>query len=161
VGVLPSSPHYKRDIHDMGDMGDASDKLMKLRPVSFRYKADPTGTQQHGLIAEEVAKVYPELVVNGADGKTQTVAYHLLPAMLLNEMQKQAHQLAQKDQIATCNGSLPPKPRGSTRCTKDVEFDAQMTARMDALEQQARAQAPSVWPPRCGETPLSPVFLSL
>jgi hypothetical protein len=72
-------------------MGDASDKLMKLRPVIFHYKADPTGTQQYGMIAEEVARVYPELVVNGADGKPETVAYHLLPAILLNELQKQAH----------------------------------------------------------------------
>jgi hypothetical protein len=45
LGILKSSARYKRDIHDMGD---ASDKLMKLRPVSFRYIADPTGTQQYG-----------------------------------------------------------------------------------------------------------------
>jgi hypothetical protein len=70
---------------------------MRLRPVAFRYKADTSGIQQHGLIAEEVAKVYPELVVNGADGKPETVAYHVPPAMLLNEVQKRARELAQKD----------------------------------------------------------------
>jgi hypothetical protein len=49
------------------------------------------------LIAEEVARVYPELVISDADGRPERVAYHLLPAMLLNEVQKQARQLAQKD----------------------------------------------------------------
>jgi hypothetical protein len=78
-------------------MAYASDKLMKLRPAAFRYKADPSNTQQYGLIAAEVARVYPELVISDADGKPETVAYHLLPAMLLNEVQKLARQLAQKD----------------------------------------------------------------
>src|SRR5208282_1652664 len=87
LGCVKSSARYKRDIRDMGD---ASDKLMKLRPVTFTYKADSTGTKQYGLIAEEVEKVYPELVIDGADGKPETVAYQVLPAMLLNEVQKQA-----------------------------------------------------------------------
>ncbi|MGD0291249.1 MAG: tail fiber domain-containing protein [Candidatus Binataceae bacterium] len=55
LGCVKSSARYKRDIRDMGD---ASDKLMKLRPVTFSYKADSTGIQQYGLIAEEVEKVY-------------------------------------------------------------------------------------------------------
>jgi hypothetical protein len=87
LGIQASSARFKRDIHDMGN---ASGKLMKLRPVTFRYKEDPAGALQYGLIAEEVARVYPELVTYGADGKVEAVAYHLLPAMLLNEMQKQA-----------------------------------------------------------------------
>jgi hypothetical protein len=69
--VVASSAKYKRDVRDMGD---ASARLMRLRPVAFRYKADPTGTQQYGLIAEEVAKVYPELVV-----KTPTASPRQLP----------------------------------------------------------------------------------
>src|SRR5208283_788373 len=87
LGCVTSSARYKRDIRDMGD---ASDKLMKLRPVTFTYKADSTGTKQYGLIAEDVEKVYPELVIDDADGKPETVAYQVLPAMLLNEVQKQA-----------------------------------------------------------------------
>jgi transposase len=79
-------------------MADSSDKLMQLRPVSFLYKADESGARQYGLIAEEVEKVYPELVVHDADGKAETVAYHLLPPMLLNEVQKLARQLDQKDE---------------------------------------------------------------
>lgn len=59
--------------------------------MSFRYRPDkdPTGEPQVGLIAEEVAEVMPELVVYGEDGKPETVRYHLLDAMLLNELQKQ------------------------------------------------------------------------
>jgi Chaperone of endosialidase len=93
LGIEVSSARFKRDIRDMGAK---SDRLMKLRPVTFRYKDDSAGTLQYGLIAEEVARVYPELVIYGADGKAQSVAYHLLPAMLLNEMQKQIRENQRK-----------------------------------------------------------------
>jgi hypothetical protein len=78
LGIQASSARFKRDIHDMGE---ASERLMKLRPVTFRYKEDPAGTVQYGLVAEEVAQVYPELVSYGEDGKPLSVSYHLLPAM--------------------------------------------------------------------------------
>jgi hypothetical protein len=55
-----------------------------------RYKQDPAGTLQYGLVAEEVAKVYPELVTYGMDGKVETVRYLTFISMLLNELQKQA-----------------------------------------------------------------------
>jgi hypothetical protein len=63
-------------------------------PVSFEYKGDKTGTTQYGLVAEEVEKVYPELVVHGADGKVLTVRYTMLTSMLLNELQKEKRQIA-------------------------------------------------------------------
>jgi len=65
---------------------------MTLRPVTFHYKSDqnPSGrTLQYGLIAEEVAEVYPGLVARSADGQIETVLYQFLPPMLLNEYQKQ------------------------------------------------------------------------
>jgi hypothetical protein len=65
---------------------------MKLRPVTFRYKDDGSGTPQYGLVAEEVEPVYPELVTRGADGKVETVRYSMLTSMLLNELQKQARE---------------------------------------------------------------------
>ena len=74
-------------------MGDTS-RLLELRPVRFRYKQEqklPDGSEpppEYGLIAEEVAEVFPDLVVYGDDGKPFTVKYHLLSSMLLNEMQK-------------------------------------------------------------------------
>ena len=101
LGMVMSSARFKRDIQDMGSR---SGGLLKLRPVTFRYKSDPSGALQYGLVAEEVAKVYPELVSYGPDGKPMTVHYLMLSAMLLNELQKQAgenHRLAAENQRLT------------------------------------------------------------
>jgi hypothetical protein len=89
LGIVMSSARFKRDIRDMGA---ASEGLMKLRPVSFRYKNDLQGIKQYGLVAEEVAQLYPELVTHGADGKVETVRYSVLTSMLLNELQKQGRK---------------------------------------------------------------------
>ena len=65
---------------------------MRLRPVTFRYKKsieDGDKPTQYGLIAEEVAEVFPDLVVYNKDGEPETVKYHLLATLLLNELQKQ------------------------------------------------------------------------
>src|SRR5215469_7024395 len=86
------SARYKRDIRDMGSSSEA---LMKLRPVTFRYKDDPSQQRQYGLMAEEVARVYPDLVSRDAYGKIVSVHYHELVPMLLNEVQKQAEQIQQ------------------------------------------------------------------
>ncbi len=78
-------------------MGEASEGLLTLRPVTFKYKQEPVeGSQplQFGLIAEEVAEVLPDLVVYDEEGRPETVRYHLLSSMLLNELQKQNEQLA-------------------------------------------------------------------
>ena len=66
---------------------------MKLRPVTFRYKDDPAGTLQYGLVAEEVEKLYPELVIRDTAGQIQSIRYLMLTSMLLNELQKQAVEL--------------------------------------------------------------------
>ncbi len=89
LGTLTSSQKYKEDIRDMGDTTSA---LMQLRPVTFRYKAEYDKGErslQYGLIAEEVAKVYPDLVAYNPDGTPYTVRYQYLSSMLLNELQKQ------------------------------------------------------------------------
>jgi hypothetical protein len=91
LGTISSSRRYKQDIEPMGD---ASERLFKLRPVKFHYKQpDANGNKplQYGLIAEEVAEVFPELVVYNKDGRPETVAYQLLAGLLLNELQKE-HQ---------------------------------------------------------------------
>ena len=85
LGIASSSRRYKEDIQDMGD---ATANLMRLRPVTFRYKQpfeDGSKPIQFGLIAEEVEQVYPELVAHSADGKIETVKYQVLDSMLLNE----------------------------------------------------------------------------
>ncbi|HKD70247.1 MAG TPA: tail fiber domain-containing protein [Candidatus Binataceae bacterium] len=90
LGIVVSSARYKRDIHDMGNFSEA---LMKLRPVAFRYKDDPSQQRQYGLVAEEVARAYPDLVSRDAAGEVVSVHYHELVPMLLNEVQKQAQQI--------------------------------------------------------------------
>ncbi|HYA43414.1 MAG TPA: tail fiber domain-containing protein, partial [Syntrophobacteraceae bacterium] len=108
LGTLTSSRRYKEEI---ADMGDASSALMKLRPVIFRYKpeyADGQRTLQYGLIAEEVAEVYPDLVhYDPKTGQPYTVAYHLMNAMLLNEVQKQQRRiLEQENRIIALEGQV-------------------------------------------------------
>lgn len=90
LGTTSSSRRYKFDIADMGAM---TDDLMRLRPVRFRYLAHGENAPvNYGLIAEEVADVYPELVARNKDGEVETVMYQFLAPMLLNEVQKQ-HRL--------------------------------------------------------------------
>ncbi len=86
IGSVSSSARYKDEIRDMAE---ASSALMKLRPVTFRFKGQTDSARQFGLVAEEVEDVLPELVVRNADGEVEAVQYHEMPAMLLNELQKQ------------------------------------------------------------------------
>jgi endosialidase-like protein len=92
LGIPTSSARYKRDI---APMGSQSEKVLQLRPVTFAYKSDAQGTTHYGLIAEEVAAVYPELVTHTASGEVQTVKYQELIPMLLNELQRQRQELAE------------------------------------------------------------------
>ena len=70
-------------------MDQASEAILALKPVTFHYKSDNTGTPQFGLIAEEVAEVNPDLVVRDKDGEIYTVRYDAVNAMLLNEFLKE------------------------------------------------------------------------
>ena len=72
-------------------MNNASEALFALQPVTFRYKPefDPEGARQFGLVAEEVAKVDPDLVVRDEQGKPFSVRYEEVNAMLLNEFLKE------------------------------------------------------------------------
>lgn len=107
LGTVSSSRRYKTDIRDLGDRTEA---LFQLRPVSFRYKAQSEGPEHFGLIAEEVEEVMPELVVRGKDGQIETVAYHELAPMLLNELQKQRRELlALKGELAALRAALAQK----------------------------------------------------
>jgi hypothetical protein len=91
VGVLASSERYKTDI---ATLPAPTDRLGQLRPVSFHLKSEPKGTLQYGLIAEEVAKIYPELVLHDQSGQIQGVRYDELAPLLLSEVQQQRRQLA-------------------------------------------------------------------
>lgn len=98
LGTVSSSRRYKEDIVDMNEV---SSRLLDLRPVTFRYKQpfnDGTKPLQYGLIAEEVAERFPDLVVFGQDGQAETIQYHKLTTLLLNELQKE-HRLNQAQEV--------------------------------------------------------------
>jgi uncharacterized coiled-coil protein SlyX len=139
LGIVMSSARYKRDIHDMRA---ASSGLMKLRPVTFRYKNDLQRIRQYGLIAEEVARIYPELVTHGPDGQVETVNYLTLSAMLLNELQKQTREnQRQAEQIRELSAQVGEQ-KVTTR-GQAAQLRALRTAfeeRLATLEQTMRAQ---------------------
>src|SRR5947199_524746 len=84
--IVASSERFKKDI---STMEKASEAVLSLRPVTFHYKTDTKGTPQFGLIAEEVAKINPALVLPDKEGKPYTVRYEAVNAMLLNEFLKE------------------------------------------------------------------------
>ena len=120
LGFQASSARYKRDIQVMGAR---SRGLLKLRPVTFRYKQDPQRERQYGLIVEEVVKVYPELVTRGAKGEIEAVRYQELIPMLLNELQHQQQELGE---LRAQNASL--------RATLEQQ-NAAVAARLGRLEE--------------------------
>jgi hypothetical protein len=85
---MNSAQRFKDNIKPMDK---ASEVLFALKPVTFRYKKefDPKGILQFGLVAEDVEKVNPDLVVRDADGKVRSVRYEQINAMLLNEFLKE------------------------------------------------------------------------
>ena len=86
LGTIASSERFKKDI---ATMDKASEAILSLRPVTFHYKTDAKGIPQFGLIAEEVAKMNPALVLPDKEGKPYSVRYDAVNAMLLNEFLKE------------------------------------------------------------------------
>jgi hypothetical protein len=82
-------------------MDKTSEAIRALKPVTFSYKSDKTGTPQFGLIAEEVAQVNPDLVVRDENGEIYTVRYDAVNAMLLNEFLKEHRKVAELEATAT------------------------------------------------------------
>jgi hypothetical protein len=91
-----SSQRYK---HDIKPMDNASEAILALKPVTFRYNKeyDATQTLAYGLIAEDVAQVYPDLVGRNREGQPESVRYEQINAMLLNEFLK-AHRKMEEQQ---------------------------------------------------------------
>jgi uncharacterized coiled-coil protein SlyX len=101
LGTLTSSARFKQDIHSMDK---ASEAILALQPVTFRYnqELDPKGIPQFGLVAEQVAKVNPDLIVRDAEGKPYSVRYEAVNAMLLNEFLNEHKEV--ENQQATIAG---------------------------------------------------------
>jgi uncharacterized coiled-coil protein SlyX len=124
LGTQSSSGRFKKDIKPMDE---ASEAILSLKPVTFHYKSDNRNRPEFGLIAEEVAKVNPNLVVY-QDGEIYTVRYEAVNAMLLNEFLK-AHQKmeAQEATIAELKSTLAKQQKGMEALTAQVQkVSAQM-----------------------------------
>jgi trimeric autotransporter adhesin len=133
LGTIVSSQRFKDEIKPMDK---ASETLYALKPVSFHYKKeiDPQGTQQFGLVAEEVEKVNPDLVVRDKDGKPYSVRYDQVNAMLLNEFLKEhrkveeleatvaAQQKSFESKIAEQNRQIEALTSGLRKVTAQIEI---------------------------------------
>jgi len=141
LGTVNSSVRYKEDVRDMGE---ASSAIFRLRPVTYHYKqayADSSKPIDYGLIAEEVAEVYPDLVVKGADGQIQTVQYQKLTPMLLNEVQKEHRLVEQMEKTMQQQQETMAQQQAiqllKTQQTETVQL---LEKRLAALEGQASAR---------------------
>jgi hypothetical protein len=110
LGTLSSSRRFKKEIEPMDK---ASEAILALKPVTFHYKHDNTGTPQFGLIAEEVARVKPDLVVRDKNGEIYTVRYDAVNAMLLNEFLKEHKKVEQQQaNIAALTSTVAQQQKG-------------------------------------------------
>jgi Chaperone of endosialidase len=94
LGTISSSRRFKDEIRPMDNSSEA---ILGLKPVTFHYKADKQNTPQFGLIAEEVSKVNPDLVVRDENGEIYTVRYEAVNAMLLNEFLKEHRKVESQE----------------------------------------------------------------
>jgi hypothetical protein len=126
LGTLTSSCRFKDDIKPMERLSEA---LFALKPVTFHYKReiDPAGTSQLGLVAEDVEKVNPDLVVRDKHGKAYSVRYDQVNAMLLNEFLKE-HRKVEKQQTTVAE-------------LKSILAQQQKDFELTAIQQQKEIQA--------------------
>lgn len=88
LGTVSSSIRYKENVKDMDDY---SSRVMRLSPATFNFKGSDEISS--GLIAEEVADIFPELVAHNAEGQPESVRYHDLSVLLLNELIKMKNRV--------------------------------------------------------------------
>jgi hypothetical protein len=136
LGTVSSSRRYKTDIKPIEK---GSESILALKPVSFRYKVHKDMRPQFGLIAEEVAKVNPDLVIYDADGKPYTVRYDAVNAMLLNEFLKE-HRIVQ-EQRATIAQLRQDFQSMLAKQQKQIEA---LTAGLQKVSAQTEASKPAL-----------------
>ena len=142
LGVQASSGRFKEQVRNMGDITSA---LMSLRPVTFFYKSEYANgdrTLQYGLIAEEVAKVYPDLVAYDQDGQPYSVRYQYLSTMLLNEVQKEYRRTDQQAEvIAAQQAQIASQQREIEGLGQQLQLkNALLEERLSRLEKRVAVQ---------------------
>ena len=135
LGTTPSSQRFK---HDIEPMNKTSEAILALNPVTFHYKSDNTGTPQFGLIAEEVAKVNPDLIVRDENGEIYTVRYDAVNAMLLNEFLKE-HRRVQELEATVAQQR---KDSEATAVRQQKQIDA-LTAGLQKVSAQLELSKPA------------------
>jgi hypothetical protein len=112
-------------------MDKASEAILALKPVTFRYKEelDSDKIPQFGLVAEEVEKVDPDLVVRDEEGKLITVRYEAVNAMLLNEFLKEHRRVEEQ---------------GVTIAQQKKDFASQLARQQKAFEAKFAQQQQQV-----------------
>jgi hypothetical protein len=138
LGVYLSARRFKTDI---ADMAAASEALLALRPVTFHYKPelDKAAIPQFGLVAEEVAKVNPDLVTHDAKGDLYTVRYEAINVMLLNEFLKQHCKVDEQEvTIAELKSALAQQQKESQ------SLAAQQQKEIKALAASLKEQASDI-----------------
>jgi trimeric autotransporter adhesin len=136
LGVAASSARFKDDIKPINK---ASEAIHALKPVTFRYKkeVDPEGVPQFGLVAEEVEKVNPDLVVRDAEGEVYTVRYEAVNAMLLNEFLKEHRE------VAELKSTVAEQRKGIEAMAAQLKEQAAQIQKMSAQFEASKA-APQV-----------------
>jgi len=136
LGVAASSERFKDEIKPMHKTSEA---ILALQPVTFRYKKniDPDRVPQFGLVAEEVAKVNPDLVARDAKGEVYTVRYEAVNAMLLNEFLKEHRKVQEQDvMIAQVRSTAAKQEATIAQQQKQIEA---LTAGLQKVSAQIEA----------------------
>jgi uncharacterized coiled-coil protein SlyX len=135
LGTAPSSYRFKNEIKPMNTSSEA---ILALKPVTFHYKSDQTGTPQFGLIAEDVAKVNPDLVLRDKNGEIYAVRYDAVNAMLLNEFLKEHRKNEEQEKtIEQLKNDLR-----ATVARQQTQIEA-LTAGLEKVTAQLAAASPS------------------
>jgi uncharacterized coiled-coil protein SlyX len=132
LGTILSSERFKQAIKPMDK---ASETILSLQPVTFRYKheLDAEGIPQFGLIAEQVEKVNPDLVVRDEDGKVMTVRYEAVNAMLLNEFLKE-HRRVEEQQTKLAKQQSTIAELKATMAKQQDTFGAEFAQQQKQIE---------------------------
>jgi hypothetical protein len=140
LGVAPSSADFK---HEIRPMGEESEAILALKPVSFCYDQDidEQSLPQFGLVAEDVEKVNPDLVLRNEEGKPYSVRYEAVNAMLLNEFLKQ-HRTVQQLESTVAKQDASAAKQEATIARQQKQIDA-LTVGLQKVSAQLEASKPA------------------
>src|SRR5438067_2617519 len=140
LGTVVSSARFKDNIKSMDKVSEA---ILALKPVTFRYKKelDPDGIPPFGLVAEQVEKVNPDLIVRDDEGKVMSVRYQAVNAMLLNEFLKEHHKVEeQQATITELESKVAKQELTATQQQKQIEA---LTATIQKVSDQVVLSKPA------------------